>query len=148
MAFRQVLICVFGDSMTLCGLPRLGDVVRSYHCTRSNWSGATSMHGIVQWYLMNTTYWIPLSGLFLPLLRFTIFWRWRKHADTALSVCTHSLFLRAREPVCAISLGTRDLALRLANKHTTSLPEDSDTEYSILTWIFQRNFLCECYLSW
>ena len=47
-----------------------------------------------------------------------------------LSVCTHSLFLHAREPVCAISLGT-DLALHLANKRTTSLPEDSDTEYRL-----------------
>ena len=28
----------------------------------------------------------------------------------------------AREPVCEISLGARDLALRLANKRTTSLP--------------------------
>ena len=44
-----------------------------------------------------------------------------------LSVCTHYLFLR--ESVCKISLGACDLALRLANKRTTSLPEDSDTEY-------------------
>ena len=46
-----------------------------------------------------------------------------------LSVCTHSLFVRAREPVCDTSLGARDLALRLANKRTTSLPENSDTKY-------------------
>ena len=31
--------------------------------------------------------------------------------------------------MCAVPLGARDLALRLANKRTTSLPEDSDTEY-------------------
>ena len=47
-----------------------------------------------------------------------------------LSACTHSLFLRAPEPVCAISLDVRDLALRWANKRITSLPEDSDTKYS------------------
>ena len=46
-----------------------------------------------------------------------------------LSACTHSLFLRAREPVCAISLGARDLALRWANKRTMSLPEDGEPEY-------------------
>ena len=46
-----------------------------------------------------------------------------------LSVYTHSLFLRARKLVCAISLGAHDLALRLANKRTTSLPEDSEPEY-------------------
>ena len=34
-----------------------------------------------------------------------------------LSACTHSLFWH-------------DSALRLANKRTTSLPEDSDTEYN------------------
>ena len=34
--------------------------------------------------------------------------------------------------MCAISFGERGLALRLANKRTTSLPEDSDTEYSWL----------------
>ena len=44
--------------------------------------------------------------------------------------CTHSLFLCSREPVCAISLGAGDLALRLPNKRTTSLPEDSETEYN------------------
>ena len=32
--------------------------------------------------------------------------------------------------MCAISLGVQDLALRLANKCTTPLPEDSETEYS------------------
>ena len=47
-----------------------------------------------------------------------------------LSTCTHSLFLSAREPVCTIILGARDLALRLANKRTTSLPEDGEPEYS------------------
>ena len=47
-----------------------------------------------------------------------------------LSECIHSLFLRAREPVCAISLGVRFSAA--SNKRATSLPEDSDTEYSML----------------
>ena len=42
-----------------------------------------------------------------------------------LSACTHSLLLRA----CEISLGACDLALRLANKRTTSLPEDGEPEY-------------------
>ena len=64
-----------------------------------------------------------------------------------LSVCTHSLFLRARKPVCAISLGAHDLALRLANKCTTSLPEDSETECSDilllvgLILLYPRTFL-------
>ena len=44
------------------------------------------------------------------------------------------LFLLAHtpcwEPVSAISHGARDLALRLANKRTTSLPEDGEPEYS------------------
>ena len=46
-----------------------------------------------------------------------------------LSECTHSLFLRAREPVCAVSLGARDLALHLANTELTPLPEDGEQEY-------------------
>ena len=45
-----------------------------------------------------------------PDQHFTIFWHWRKYADAAFKR-THSLFLHAREPVCAISLGARDLAL-------------------------------------
>ena len=50
------------------------------------------------------------------------------HAGAAFKqVRTHTP-VRACKPVCAISLGVRDLALRLANKHTASLPEDSDTE--------------------
>ena len=48
-----------------------------------------------------------------------------------LSVYTHSLFLREREPVCAIFLGARDLALHLANKRTTSLPVDGELEYIV-----------------
>ena len=46
-----------------------------------------------------------------------------------LSVCTHSLFLCAHEPVCAILLGARDLALCLVNYRTTSLPGGGETEY-------------------
>ena len=54
------------------------------------------------------------------------------------SVWTHSLFLRARKPVCAISLGAWDLALHLANKRTTSLPEDSEPEYNHSSYIFKK----------
>ena len=36
-----------------------------------------------------------------------------------ISLCTHSLFLSAREPGCAISLAARHLELRFANKHAT-----------------------------
>ena len=43
-------------------------------------------------------------------------------------MCTHSLFLCAREPGCAISLGVHDIALRLVNKGTTSRPEDCEME--------------------
>ena len=39
----------------------------------------------------------------------------------------HSLILFAREPVCAISLGARDLELRIANKRATLLPGDIET---------------------
>ena len=44
-----------------------------------------------------------------------------------VSACTHSSFLCAREPVCAISLGASNLELRFANKHATSLPGDDET---------------------
>ena len=44
------------------------------------------------------------------------------------SVCTRSLFLCAGELVRAISLGRRDLQLRLA-KRATSLLGDGETEY-------------------
>ena len=40
-----------------------------------------------------------------------------------VSAYTHSLFLRAREPVCAISLSA----------HDTSLPGDDETGYSLLS---------------
>ena len=41
-----------------------------------------------------------------------------------VSVCTHSFFLCAREPVCTISLAAHDLQLRF-----TSQSEDGETEY-------------------
>ena len=67
-----------------------------------------------------------------------------------LSVCTHSLFLCARELVCAISLGAHDLALHLANKRATSLPEDSETEYSNMfsLWLTQMRLLAPEHESW
>ena len=37
-----------------------------------------------------------------------------------VSTCTHSLFLCAREPVCAVSLSAPELELRFANKRTLS----------------------------
>ena len=40
------------------------------------------------------------------------------------------MFLCASNPVCAISLGARNLELRLANKRATSLPGDGETEYN------------------
>ena len=39
----------------------------------------------------------------------------------------------------AISLGAHDLELRVANKHATSLPGDSETEYS------DGNGICKIY---
>ena len=52
-----------------------------------------------------------------------------RHQAQLFSACTHSLFLCGLESVCTISLVVRNLALCLANKRTTSLPEDSETEY-------------------
>ena len=49
----------------------------------------------------------------LTILRLTIFTQ-----TQLLSMCIHSLFLCAPEPVCTISLGARDL-------------EDSETEYTV-----------------
>ena len=48
-----------------------------------------------------------------------------------VSMCIHTLFLCARELVCAISLGAHDLELHLANKRATSLPEDGEPEYRL-----------------
>ena len=66
--------------------------------------------------------------------------RRRKECVHALkSACTHSLFFRAREPVCAISLGARDLSLRLANKRTASLPENGELEYRQTNNLFEMS---------
>ena len=63
------------------------------------------------------------------ILCFTIFWQWRKHADAAFKhMHTLIVFACARAGVQNFH-GARDLALRLANKRTTSLLEGSDTEY-------------------
>ena len=45
-----------------------------------------------------------------------------------VSTCTHSLFLCAREPVCAISLSVHDLEMLLVNKRATSLPGDVESD--------------------
>ena len=71
------------------------------------------------------------SFSFYAILRLTIFWQWRKHADAAFKRVHTLLVFVCAWAVCAISLGARDLALRLAIKRTTSLPEDSETEYII-----------------
>ena len=74
-----------------------------------------------------------ISSLNLPpeciILRFIIFWCWRKHAD---AVCkrVHILF----EPVRAVLLGARDLELRFANKRATSLPRDGQKENRWQFW--------------
>ena len=50
------------------------------------------------------------------------------------STCTHSLFLHAYKPLCAIPLAAHDLELRLANKRATSQPGDGETEYSCFSF--------------
>ena len=59
----------------------------------------------------------------------SIFWQWWcKQADAAfMRVNTLLVFACARA-------GTSDLALRLATKRTTSLPEDGEPEYRPITF--------------
>ena len=55
-----------------------------------------------------------------------------KHTDTAFKrMHTLLVFACAQAGQCA-QFPLADLGLRLANKRTTSLPENSDTEYSYL----------------
>ena len=59
--------------------------------------------------------------------------------------CTHTLFMFARELVCAISLGAYVLELLFVNKRAKLLPADGETGVYELTRVVPYCVILNCY---